>query len=88
MIQAPEHFPDSLATVSDRKILCFYRNPTPSLQVIRSTRSSRWRFERVVFPGQRLMFEAIGGAELAVYSRQAAPVPSQVIPCKQLRVMA
>lgn len=88
MIQAPEHFPESLAAASDRKILCFYRNPTPSLQVIRSANSSWWCFERVVFPGQRLMFEAIREAKLEVYSRHATPVPSQVIPCEQLRVMA
>lgn len=88
MIQAPKHFLESPATASDRKILCCYRNPTPSLQIIRSTNPSQWRFERVVFPGQRLMFEAVGQATLEVYSRHATSVPSQVIPCQQLRVMA
>jgi hypothetical protein len=69
MVQAPDRLLGSLAKASDRKILCYYRNPTSSLQVIRSANPSQWRFERVVFPCQRRMFEAVKEAKLEVYSR-------------------
>jgi hypothetical protein len=89
MIQAPEHFLKSLAVASDRKILCCYCNPTPSLQVIRSAKSSRWCFERIVFPSQRLMFEAVRDAELEIYScDRGIPTLTKVIPCQQLCVTA
>ncbi|MEO1447426.1 MAG: DUF1830 domain-containing protein, partial [Cyanobacteria bacterium J06635_11] len=39
-------------------ILCCYVNVTSKIQVARVTNIPDWYFERVVFPGQRLMFEA------------------------------
>ena len=50
---------------NDRKnsILCCYVNVTSNIQVARITNIPNWYFERVVFPGQRLMFEALPEAE-------------------------
>ncbi len=39
-------------------ILCSYKNQTPTVQIIRITNIPNWYFERVVFPGELLLFEA------------------------------
>jgi hypothetical protein len=48
------------------QLLCCYINATSKLQVIRIANIPNWRFERVVFPRQRLLFEAPPGAEIEV----------------------
>ncbi len=45
-----------------------YTNRTSRLQVVRIENVPEWYFERVVFPGQRLIIEAKSGAVLDVYS--------------------
>lgn len=71
---------------SDR-VLCYYANLTRSLQIIRITNVAGWRFERLIFPGQRLLFEAIPEALLSVYSSPiAGSSPLDQIPCHQLQV--
>ncbi len=49
-------------------ILCGYHNPTPQVQIIRITNIPNWYFERVVFPGEQLVFEALPEAVLEIYS--------------------
>lgn len=51
-------------------ILCYYVNPTPQTQIARIANIPNWYFERVVFPGERLLFEAFPEAELEIYSYQ------------------
>lgn len=60
----------SYSSVSDysEKILCFYANTTSKLQIARIANIPGCRLERVVFPGQRLLFEALPNAELEIYS--------------------
>jgi hypothetical protein len=53
---------------SSPKIFCSYTNKTPQLQVIQIINIPGWFFERVVFPKQRLIFEAPPGAEVEVYT--------------------
>lgn len=52
------------------QILCGYENLTSSVQIIRIATIRDWYFERVVFPGQRLLFEAPSNSELEVHSSQ------------------
>ena len=40
-------------------LLCCYVNATSQIQVARITNIRNWYFERVVFPGQRLVFESV-----------------------------
>jgi hypothetical protein len=48
-----------------------------------------WYFERVVFPGQRLLFEAIGDALLEIHCGvMASSILSDTIPCDRLRIEA
>jgi hypothetical protein len=71
----------------DDVILCAYVNHTSKLQIIRVTAFPIQQLERVVFPGQRLMFEALPDAQLEVLS--GAVVEALVadrICCSRLRV--
>ncbi|AKG23647.1 DUF1830 domain-containing protein [Calothrix sp. 336/3] len=49
-------------------VLCYYVNWTQQLQVVRIANISDCYWERVVFPGQRIMFTASIEAELEVYA--------------------
>lgn len=68
-------------------ILCCYVNATSQIQVSRITNIPNWYFERVVFPGQRLMFEAPPSAQIEIHSgMMASAIISDTIPCERLRI--
>jgi hypothetical protein len=68
-------------------ILCCYVNATSQIQVSRITNVPNWYFERVVFPGQRLMFEAPPSAQIEIHSgMMASAILSDTIPCERLRI--
>ena len=49
---------DPIPPEQSEKILCCYVNATSKIQIARISNIANWYFERVVFPGQRLVFEA------------------------------
>lgn len=49
-----------------------YSNDTRCLQIIRVVNHANSYYERIVFPGQRLLFEAPPGVELEVHSNDLA----------------
>lgn len=66
-------------------LLCCYVNATSQIQVVRITNIPKWYFERVVFPGQRLVFEAIPQALLEIHTgMMASSILSDTIPCERL----
>lgn len=68
-------------------ILCCYPNATSGIQIIRIANISNWYFERVVFPGQRLLFEALPHAQLEIHtSEMVSAILSNTILCDHLRV--
>lgn len=68
-------------------VLCCYMNATSQIQIARITDVPNWYFERVVFPGQRLMFEAIVTAHLEIHTgMMASAILSDTIPCSALIV--
>jgi Domain of unknown function (DUF1830) len=68
-------------------LLCCYVNATSKIQVTRVTNVKNWYFERVVFPGQRLLFEAPLEALLEIHSgMMASAILSDTIPCDRLRI--
>ncbi|HAA31742.1 MAG TPA: hypothetical protein DCE56_33650 [Cyanobacteria bacterium UBA8553] len=74
---------------SDKKdhILCCYVNATSQIQIARITNIPNWYFERVVFPGQRLVFEALPDALLEIHTgMMASAILSDTIPCDRLQV--
>lgn len=69
------------------KICCCYVNATNKIQIARITDVPSWYFERVVFPGQHLIFESVEGAHLEIHSgMMASSILSDMIPCSQLRL--
>jgi hypothetical protein len=81
----------TLDAIPDKKraerITCSYINATSSIQVARITNIDNWYFERVVFPGQRLMFEAMPEAKLEIHTgMMASSILADTIPCEKLRV--
>lgn len=78
---------DPLPTNSLDPIFCCYINATSQIQVARITNIPNWYFERVVFPGQRLVFEALPHAQLEIHTgMMASAILSDTIPCERLQV--
>lgn len=78
---------DPLPSNSSGKILCCYVNATSQIQIARITNIPNWYFERVVFPGQRLVFEAIPSALMEIHTgMMASAILSDKIPCDRLQI--
>ena len=76
---------DPLPYGENNNVLCCYVNSTSQIQVVRITNIPNWYFERVVFPGQRLVFEAVSDAMLEIHSgMMASAILSDTIPCFRL----
>lgn len=76
---------DSLPSDGKHAFLCCYVNATSKIQVARITNIPNWYFERVVFPGQRLLFEALPPAQLEIHTgMMASSILSDTIPCERL----
>jgi hypothetical protein len=76
---------DPLPEDSQSTVLCCYVNATSQIQVARITNIPKWYFERVVFPGQRLIFEALPEALLEIHTgMMASAIISDTIPCTRL----
>jgi Domain of unknown function (DUF1830) len=68
-------------------IICHYFNSSSHLEIARISNISGWYFERVVFPGQRLLFEAPQGAYLEIYTgTTASAILSDRIDCNRLHI--
>lgn len=78
---------DSLPPEHSERIFCCYINTTGQIQIARITDITNWYFERVVFPGQRLMFEAPPEAHLEIHSgKLSSAILSDKIPCTALHI--
>ena len=77
-----------LSCKGNNQILCYYANVTDEIQVVRIANIPNWYFERVVFPGQRLMFESATEAVLEIHTgAMPSAILSDKIPCYVLRVI-
>jgi len=80
---------EPLASEFNRLILCCYINSSTDIQIMRITNIAPCYWERVVFPGQRLMFKAAAEARLEIYTGNGnglREILTTVIPCQQLCV--
>jgi hypothetical protein len=76
---------DPLPPEQSGKILCCYINATSKIQVARISNIPNWYFERVVFPGQRLVFEAPRKGQVEIHTgMMASAILSDKIPCDRL----
>ncbi|MCU0534597.1 MAG: DUF1830 domain-containing protein [Hydrococcus sp. Prado102] len=78
---------DPIPNEHRNSILCCYVNATNQIQIARITNIAKWYFERVVFPGQRLVFEALPEALLEIHTgMMASAILSDTIPCDRLSI--
>ena len=76
---------DPLPPEQSSPILCCYVNATSKIQIARISNIPNWYFERVVFPGQRLVFEAPPESNLEILTgMMATAILSDTIPCDRL----
>jgi hypothetical protein len=79
---------NQLSSQGNSPILCYWANVSNQVQVVRIGNIPTWYFERVMFPGQRLMFEAWSEAVLEIHTGAvASALLSDKIPCYVLRVI-
>lgn len=89
MIQTYQSSKKTVATKRESALLCFYINRTHRIQVLRIANITNEYWEKVVFPGQRLLFETAREAKLEVYSSENFNnLLADVIPCEKLQVTA
>ncbi|NEP10367.1 MAG: DUF1830 domain-containing protein [Symploca sp. SIO2C1] len=75
------------STNCSSQIPCCYVNATRQIQIARIANVPGWYFERVVFPGEPLLFEANPEAQLEVHTAKApSAILSDRIPCNRLRI--
>lgn len=87
MTQTMTQLFDPVPADGTNSILCCYTNSSSHIQVVRSEEVPDWYFERVVFPGQRLLFEALSVAQLEVYTGTlATAILTDRVSCESLRV--
>jgi hypothetical protein len=78
---------DPLPIECSEYVLCCYVNATSKIQIVRISNVANWYFERVVFPGQRLIFESLPEGLLEIHSgMMASSILSDTIPCDRLRI--
>lgn len=78
---------DPIPPEQSDKILCCYVNVTSKIQVARISNIPNWYFERVVFPGQRLVFEAPLEGQLEIHTgMMASAILSDTIKCDRLGI--
>ena len=78
---------DPLPPEQSGTVLCCYVNATSKIQVARISNIPNWYFERVVFPGQRLVFEAPREAQMEIHTgMMASAILSDTIPCVRLAI--
>ncbi|NJK52706.1 MAG: DUF1830 domain-containing protein [Leptolyngbyaceae cyanobacterium SU_3_3] len=84
MTQVLDHLPCG----KTEKILCCYINTTRFVQTARISNIPGWYFEKVVFPGERLLLEKHPDAWLEIYtSEQCSAMLAERILCVRLRVV-
>jgi hypothetical protein len=76
---------DPILSEHTDRVHCCYVNATSSIQIVRITDVPNWYFERVAFPGQRLIFETFSAAHLEIHTgMMASSILSDKIPCTKL----
>lgn len=78
---------DLLPSKYNHGIICDYINATNFIQIVRITNITNWYFERVVFPQQHLLFEALPDAKLEIHTSEiATAILTDKIKCESLQI--
>lgn len=77
----------SIKNKTQKPAICCYINTSTHVEIARITNIPNWSFERVVFPGQRLIFEAPLTARLEIHTGTAiSSILSETINCQELQL--
>lgn len=77
----------SLKNPTQKHIICCYVNTSTHIEIARITNIPNWYFERVIFPGQRLVFEAPAIAKLEIHTGTAiSSILSETFSCQELEL--
>lgn len=69
------------------KKLCCYLNSTHKMQLVRVRENNSHRLEKIVFPHQRFLFEAMADKKLEVYIEQEEKeILHDTISCNDLQI--
>ncbi len=69
-------------------ILCYYTNASSQLQQIRLQGNAHLLLDRIVFPGEKFIFEALPEGALEIYTYGATGLQLlQTIACQRLQVL-
>lgn len=78
---------DSVPSERADRIFCCYVNTTSQIQIARISNITNWYFERVIFPGQRLIFEAPPEAQLEIHTgKVSSAILSDNLSCIDLQI--
>lgn len=72
----------SQSTSNNHQNLCCYTNHTSHIQVIRLVNQSHTNWQRVIFPGERFLFEADSESNLEIVNQ----VVYSLVNCRKLIV--
>lgn len=71
----------------EEKILCAYQNSSMNWHIIKITNIPRYYYEKVILPGQRVIFQASVRAKLKVFSTENTTLMlMDTIACPKIRV--
>ena len=73
-------------TVSTQDLLCCYGNTTGQIQSLRLLDNTIYHLEKIVFPGQNILFEASSHSELEITAFSEGALHIERVPCQNLRV--
>lgn len=80
---------ESVASKTGKHVLCYFANPTSNILILRSAHRQSQTFERIVFPGERLFFEAGSRDSLEVYQSGSSGLDLvETMRCDRLQVNA
>ncbi|MEL6927210.1 MAG: DUF1830 domain-containing protein [Cyanobacteria bacterium J06600_6] len=83
--------PVTKSTLTQRasKILCYYFNSTNKMQLVRLWNGRNYGLEKIMFPQQRILFEAKPEGILEVHAKQEGKqLLESIYNCNKLRVKA
>jgi len=77
---------NSSFTKQSSKILCCYFNSTDQLQLIRVLNNNGYSLEKIMFPQQRFLFEAVPAGILEVHTTQKGQqILAEIYSCLNLQ---
>lgn len=71
----------------EEKILCAYQNLSGNWQIAKITNIPHYYWEKVVLPGQKIVFQTSAKAKLAIFSAEnITTILVDTIPCQKLKL--